>query len=131
MPFYLQASHSDPHRSNNQEVISQEPLQLGDTAALQKPRGSSLQAHRENKNKANQNGVRWRCTDLHLVDVGGVVPPAAQRGAGFTAAVRDHPAFRLTQCDEATHQPVTRVVAAAALELWRQREVIKQAVQTV
>lgn len=117
MPFYLQASHSDAYRSNNQEVISQKPLQLGDTSALQKPIGSSPQAHRENKNKANQNRVCWRCTDLHLVDVGGMVPPTTQRGAGFTAAVGDHPAFRLTRCDEATHQPVTRVVAAAALEL--------------
>lgn len=41
--FYLQASHSNAHRSNHQEVISQKPLQLGDTAALQAPTGPSQQ----------------------------------------------------------------------------------------
>lgn len=45
MAFYLQAGHSDPHRSDNQEVISQKLLQLGDAAALQEPTGSSPQAH--------------------------------------------------------------------------------------
>lgn len=69
-------------------------------------------------------------THLHPVDVGGVVPPATHGGDGFTAAVGDHPACRLTPRDEATRRPVARVVAAAALELWRQGEVVKQAVQS-
>lgn len=35
--FYLQACHADPHRSDDQEVIGQKLLQLGDAAALQRP----------------------------------------------------------------------------------------------
>lgn len=79
--------------------------------------------------EANGRTVCCWGTDLHPVDVGGVVPPATHGGDGFTAAVGDHPARRFTRRDEATRRPVARVVAAAALELWRRGEVVKQAVQ--
>lgn len=87
--FYLQASHADAHRSDNQEVISQELLQLGDAAALQRP-------EERYSTEANESRVCCWGTHLHPVDVGGVVPPATHGGDGFTAAVGDHPACRLT-----------------------------------
>lgn len=75
--------------------------------------------------KQNQEPINTesagRCAHLHLVDVGGVVPAAAQRGAGFTAAVGDHPALRFTPRDVAARQPVAGAAAAAALELRGQR----------
>lgn len=87
--FYLQASHADPHGADNQQVISQKLLQLGDAAALQRPEDRySTEAH-------ETRACCWS-TDLHPVDVGGVVPPATHGGDGFTAAVGDHPACRLT-----------------------------------
>lgn len=60
-------------------------------------------------------------TNLHLIDVGGVVPPATERSDCFTAAVRDHSVFCLCWQNVHTLHPVLVVVAAAALELERQK----------
>ena len=60
-------------------------------------------------------------TDLHLVDVGGVVSEATEGGDGLAAAVWNQPVLRLCRLDVHALQPVPRVVAAAALELSRDR----------
>ena len=56
-------------------------------------------------------------TDLHLVDVGGVVSEATEGGDGLAAAVWNQPVLGLGRLDVHALQPVPRVVAAAALEL--------------
>lgn len=87
------------------------------------PPCESQQAH---KVRPNQEPIKaqsaGRCAHLHLVDVGGVVPAAAQRGAGFAAAVGDHPALRFAPRDVAARQPVAGAAAAAALQLRGGRE---------
>lgn len=60
-------------------------------------------------------------TDLHLVDVGRVVPLSTAGGDGFTAAVGHQPALCWRRGDVHAGHPVVGVVTAAALELDSQR----------
>lgn len=63
-----------------------------------------------------------QCTNLHLVDIGGMVSVATVEGDGFTAAVRHHSTLSETWWNVHTHHPVMGVVTAAALELEGRKE---------
>lgn len=54
---------------------------------------------------------------LHLVDVGGMIPPPTVRHHSLAAAVRNHTLARLARADPLAVLPVLRAVAATAVKL--------------
>lgn len=65
---------------------------------------------------------RMQFTNLHLVDVGGVVSLATQRSDGLAATIRHHPELCLLWWNIHTRHPIMGVVATTAFELDKQKK---------